>query len=290
LDRPGPGGTFTLGVALSTPPANYTCATAIAITPGTTIGTTAGSTNDYNAGTACQGTAGADVVYALSIPAGQRAVVTVAQMGGGPFHPSINLVAGPAATCGGTPRACLAGDDSGAAAAVNRVTWFNAAATATTIFAVVDTSSATRTGAFTLTYALETPPAGDFCSSAVRVTAGTTMSNTMGGFANDLGTGTMCAGTAGADRVYVISVAPAQTLTATVTSGDGTFDPSINLETMCGATPRVCVAGDDAGAAATVNTVTYMNTGAAARDVFISIDTASATATGPFTMVVTLAP
>ncbi len=282
------GGAFNMEVTVAAPAMNDTCASALAITPGTVRGSTTGTMNDYGMGMGCVGTAGADVVYALTVPAGQRAVVT-ATTGGGGFDPSINLVAGPAATCGGTPRTCLAGDDTGTASAVNRTVWLNTTGATATIYAVVDSGSAMATGPFVLTYALETPPAGDTCGTAVRVTPGTVMSSTAS-HANDLGAGMRCTGAGGIDRIYVASVGPGQTLTATVTSGDGTFDPSINLELMCGSAPRVCLDGDDTGAASALNMVTHMNTGAAAQDVFISIESANATATGPFTMTVALAP
>jgi len=224
----------------------------------------------------------------VDVPAGQPALVT-ATSGDGTFNPSISLVAGPAATCGGSPRVCLASDDTGATAAVNRALWTNATGSTVTIYAVVDTSSSSASGPFTMTLAFETPPAGDSCGTAERITVGMRSESTMG-FVNDFGSGTNCAGTAGADRVYVISVGPGQTIDANVTSGDGTFDPSISLEAPCGPTPRVCIDGDDSGSATMLNTVTWTNAGASAQDVFIVIDGFSTTATGPFVMNVTLTP
>lgn len=69
--------TYTLTVTFLSPPANNTCANAVAITPGTPISaTTLHSANDYqfvSAGTSCTGygTPGPDVTYTISIPAGQ---------------------------------------------------------------------------------------------------------------------------------------------------------------------------------------------------------------------------
>jgi hypothetical protein len=250
------------------------------------MGTTAGASNDYGAGTGCAGTAGSDLVYAVDVPAGQRAAVSVTS-GDPMFNPSINLVAGPAATCGGAPRTCLASDDSGAAAATNTAGWTNTTGATVRIYAVVDSASATASGPFTVSAAITAPLAGDFCSIAERIPAGMSM-GTVVGYTNDFGTGTMCTGVAGADRVYVISVPAGQTLSAAVNSADGTFDPSINLQTACGGGARVCVASDDSGGATTLNTATYMNTGAAAQDVFMVVDTFSATTTGTFTLNVTL--
>jgi hypothetical protein len=276
-------GPFTLTLAFDTPPAGDVCGSAATLTPGTVMGSTVGATNDYGAGTGCAGTAGLDFVHALDVPPGQRAVVTVTS-GDGTFDPSISLVAGPAATCGGSPRTCLAGDDSGTASTVNVVRWTNTGGSAATVFAVVDSASPSAAGPYTLTYAVEPAPAGEYCGIAQRITPGTVM-DTLVGYTNDFGSGTGCAGTSGVDRVYVISVGPGQTLEADVTSGDGSFDPSISLELACGATPRTCVAGDDSGLASTVNSVTYTNMGASAQDVFIVIDTFSSTSMGgPFTM------
>jgi hypothetical protein len=154
---------------------------------------------------------------------------------------------------------------------------------------VVDSASGTATGPFTITLAYEALPAGDVCTNAERISAGS-QSGTVVGYANDYGSGTMCAGTAGADHVYVVSVGAGQTLTAAVTTGGSGFDPSISLQTSCGDATRVCVAGDDSGGAATVNMVTHTNSGAAAEDEYIVIDTFSSTTTGTYTLDVMLTP
>ena len=68
---------YTITVAYVSPPANNTCANAVAITPGTSISaTTRHAANDYqfaDAEISCTnwGTPGPDVAYTVTIPAGQ---------------------------------------------------------------------------------------------------------------------------------------------------------------------------------------------------------------------------
>ena len=283
----GTGGAFELSVAFLAPPTNDTCATAPTIGVGTTMGSTLGATNDYGTGTGCTGVSGADVAYAITVPAGDRLEVSATGMAG--FNASLNLVAGPAATCGGSPRVCLDGADSSTATTADLVEWVNGTGAPSTVYAIVGSDSASTGGTFALTVTLTTPPAGDVCPSAQRVAAGPT-SGTLVGMRNDYGSGTDCAGTSGLDRVYVVNVGAGQTLSASVTTGLGTFDPSISLEAACGLVPRVCLDGDDTGTATTVNSVTYTNASLAAEDIFIVIDTFSSTSTGgPFTLDVALA-
>jgi hypothetical protein len=282
------GGEFDLTASLTAPSSNDTCATATPVSSGASIdGNTLGASNDYTSGTNCSGTSGPDVVYALDVPAGQRATVTV--RGTGSFDPSINLLAGPAATCGGTPFDCIDGDDSGSASTTNTVVWTNETGSDTTVYAVVDSAS-TGTGPFRFTANVAMPGVGETCASAQRIMAGT-FSDSLAGYVNDYGSGTLCSGAGGVDRVYVVSVGAGQTLSADVASGDGSFDPSINLELACGATPRVCVDGDDSGGASTTNSVAYTNAGAAAVDVHVVVETFSTTSSGgPFTLTVALTP
>ncbi len=280
------GGIFDLTVSFASPPTNETCATAMTVGAGTYMGTTLGAVNDYGSGTGCSGVVGGDVAYAIAVPAGERVIASV--VGSGGFNASLNLVAGPAATCGGTPRVCLDSADSTAPAIADVVDWVNDTGTATTVFAIVDSNSPSTVGAFTLTVTVGPPPAGDICASADRVTAGATAGTTLG-MRGDYGTGTMCAGAAGVERVYVVNVGAGVTLGASVTTGLSTFDPSISLERACGVSPRVCLAGDDTGSELTVNTVSYRNTSLVAEDIFIVIDTFSTTSMGgPFTLDVTL--
>jgi hypothetical protein len=280
--RASGGGAFELSVALEVPSMNDTCASATPLASGADVmGSTRGTANDYTGGTNCFGTAGADVVYSLDVPAGQRATVSVE--GADDFDPSINLVRGPAASCGGSPFECLDGDDSfGTSTAV----WTNETGADTTVYAIVDSRGAT--GSFRISANVALPGAGETCGTAQRIMAGR-YSDSLTGYADDYGSGTGCAGTAGVDRVYVVSVGPGQRLDADVNSGDGSFDPSINLETSCGATPRVCADGDDLGSATMLNSVTFTNGAAVPVDVFVVVETYLSSSTGgPFVMNVAL--
>lgn len=277
-------GAFDITVAFTAPAANDTCADAPVVGPGSYMASTAGATNDYSSGTGCVGMAGADVVYPIDVPAGQR--LTASVFGVGAFNPSLNLIAGPASNCSASTRSCLRGSD---VATVDTVTWVNHGASTQRIYVIVDSASSTTTGMFTLSLSLGSPAAGDVCTSATRVGSGTT-SGTTAGFVNDYGAGAMCVGTAGVDRVYVVSVGAGQTLTAAVTPTTAGFDPSISLEAACGIEPRVCLAGNDSGGVSATNTVSYSNTSGTAEDIFIVIDTALGSAPGgTFDLTVTLA-
>ncbi len=277
-------GTFDISVAFVPPVTNDTCGAAAFVGPGSYPGTTMGATNDYPSGAGCAGMAGADVVYAIDVPAGQR--LTASLIGTGGFNPSLNLIAGPATNCDATPRSCARSSDT---TSVDTVTWLNGGSAPRRMFVVVDSSSASASGTFILTLSLTTPAAGDACASAARVSSGRT-SGTTAGFIGDYGAGSGCAGTAGPDRVYVVSVPAGQTLTAAVTPTSSGFDPSISLEAACGLEPRVCIAGDDSGAASATNTVSYTNTSTLAEDIFIVIDTYLASSPGgAFDLDVTLA-
>src|SRR5687768_11335948 len=152
---PDTGPTPDTGVMVDAgpPPANDDCAGAMMIAaPGTTMGSTLAATNDYDEGENCAGVAGADVVYSISVPAGQRLTATVENAGDG-WDPSISLAT--MAACDVDPRVCLTGDDSGGADEVNSVSYTNTSGAAETIFIIIDSFSATMSGNFTLTTMLE---------------------------------------------------------------------------------------------------------------------------------------
>ncbi|MCS6858141.1 MAG: hypothetical protein NZM37_10560 [Sandaracinaceae bacterium] len=274
------GGPFELEVVLvDMPPATAgeRCEDAGIVSPGTYMGTTVGATNDYGAGTGCSGVGGPDVVYGIDVPAGRRLTVTLDSTDPD-FDPSLSLVG---QNCGGTPRVCLRSSDRFGMQEVLR--WDNTGGETARIYAVVDSFFSSEAGPFTITFAIDAiPPApdGERCTNPQRIDPGTYTHNLMG-YENDFGTGPMCAGVAGVDRVYVISVPPNHELTASVRGRSSDFDPSISLQLSCveGA-GRMCVAGDDAGGATTLNTVRWRNMGSMAQDVFIVVDTFSSTSAG----------
>jgi hypothetical protein len=138
---------------------------------------------------------------------------------------------------------------------------------------------------------------GDTCGDAVAVAPGTLDDETTVGYTNDYTDGLAANGCtsndSGLDRVYSITVPDGQRLIASVTSGDGTHDPSIYLvagpATNCDASPRICLGADDSGGATTVNTVRYTNLSGAGQVVYIVIDCYRSTDEGGlFSLEVTL--
>ncbi|MBX7197288.1 MAG: hypothetical protein K1X94_34880, partial [Sandaracinaceae bacterium] len=192
---------------------NDTCDTAIVIGAGMLSADSTGAVNDYDTGTNCAGTGGPDVVYAIDVPMGAFLSVSVTS-GDGVFDPSISLVD---STCGGTPRTCIDGDDSGLEDAINTAEYANTTGATARIYAVVDTyDDASFGGPFDLTVSLASPSGNDTCASATMITPGT-YSGTTAGAANDYA-GTGCAGGAGLDVVYALDVGAGQRATVSVTS------------------------------------------------------------------------
>jgi hypothetical protein len=282
------GGSFSLGVALAAIPEGDVCASAIPLAVGTTTGNTSAATNDYGSGTSCTGTQGSDLAYALTVPPGERAIVSVTSADG-LFNPSIALVAGPADRCAATPRTCIASSDGATATTLDTVRYTNEGTAPVTLFAIVDSGSATTRGAFTLSFTTETPIAGDVCASATPIDVGTTMGTTVGS-SNDYGGGSGCAGTQGADVAYAIEVPPGLRALVSVVGRDGVFDPSPSLidgpATACGSTPRVCVASSSVTGAGATDTARFANPGSTPRVLHAIVDSASPTATGPFAITV----
>ncbi|MBL8924592.1 MAG: hypothetical protein JNJ54_37425, partial [Myxococcaceae bacterium] len=140
--------------------------------------------------------------------------------------------------------------------------------------------------------------AGETCGTAPTIMAGTINGTTMGAM-NDVRFATLngCAGSnsAAPDVYYAISVPAQNRLSVNI---NATWDTVINLieepSSNCGSTLMdgglgyACVAGADA--IGSNETVTYANTTAAARTVYIHVDGWDATDLGAFTLAVTVTP
>ena len=270
------------------------CAAPTVIGVGTQLAqTTVGFANDLTGATSgvnnCTGSDdGRDRVYQIAVPAMNRLVARVVPVAG--FDPSIYLVESPSGNCTAAPRVCLASNDAGGTGDPDEVRFVNDSGAARTVFIVIDNFSSTDTGGvFDLVVSLETPPVGDLCQTATTLGAGSHPNQTTVGFANDYFGGDTVDNCSeadlGLDRVYAISVPANNRLTATVTpTSGGNFDPSLELiaapAAMCDASPRVCLDGDDSGAAADTNTVTFVNNGASAAPVLLVIDSFRSSDTG----------
>ncbi len=289
-----------------------TCATALTITPGTINGTTTGAMNDYffNNGNTnlngcayqASGSAAPDTVFQISVPNNNRltvAVTTAATPAG--FDAIVQIIAAPATNCGsGNPTTgitCLATADS-VVSGTETATYANTSGAAQTVFIMIEGYATTaNAGPFTMVTSLAAIPQGDNCASAVTVTGNVT-AQAINGFASDYVAGDGCLGSSGSgpDRVYQVSVGAGQRLTASATpdaapDAGAQFNPIINIVStpVCAAT-LACTTSADGTLPTATDTVIWDNTGAAARTVFIVIDTDSTTSTGNFSLNVNTTP
>ncbi|PZR11172.1 MAG: hypothetical protein DI536_18730 [Archangium gephyra] len=297
-DWGGSAGTFTLTATVDDPPQGDTCATATALTAPLTMQTTVNYSNDYSGGTGCPitGTLNGDHAFKVTVPNGERGVVTVTPAllpdGGASFSPSIALVEGPAANCDVMPRVCQ-GNAPGAAS-VRTATFFNQGAAPKEVFAIVDSSSPTG-GVFDIAFTSAVPPADDTCTTAsTALVVGSPTTGNLDNFLLDYASGAGCASnTLGKERVYTVTIPAnrAVTFTATPTVTDTMAGPNLlmNLITtpasVCDSAMRTCAGSANATARGAVETLTYVNdTGAAINALLMVGDTAPATANTAFTL------
>ncbi|MDX2013585.1 MAG: hypothetical protein SFW67_25555 [Myxococcaceae bacterium] len=264
------------------------CDTALPLVPGApATNTTVGARNDV--ALRCTGflNAGPDLVYALSVPAGQRLVARLSPDapadGGFVFDPSLSLVAGPASQCvAADAGACLGGRDE---QGEDTVTWTNEGSEAQDVFLVVGsyltepdlTAGTTFEGGFTLLAQLEVPGAGDRCATADVVPPNGTTPSTLQGMGPDVsGRGAGCALQAGPDRVFELDVPAGERLSATATpSTDGGLDVVVNViagpAAQCLAMPLVCLASADDGFRNEADTATWLNATTSSQRVFVVV-------------------
>lgn len=251
------------------------------------LGTTVGTRDDV--ALRCTGflNRGKDLVYAATVPAGERLVVTVAPTeldGGLVFDPSLSIVSGPADSCTSTDAGvCLAGQDQrGADTAV----WLNQDAFEREVFVIVDSylsepdvmSGIASEGAFTLVARLETPGAGDRCETAEPMMPTSTRASTLTGYGPDYAfsnSGT-CTLQSGPDRVFLVDVPAGERLTATATpAADAGIDVVVNLvagpAASCRAVPPVCLAKADRGFRGEPDTASFINAGTISQPVLVVV-------------------
>ncbi len=305
---------FTLDVTMDVPPPpppGDACSTAQAIGAGTLTGESlAGMTNDYGSGSGCSGTSGADRVYAISIPPGEKLTATVTPTATAPattWDASINIQS--VATCLGGTRTCLAGRDSGGVGIAETVTLSNTGAAPIDVFIVIETFSSTPSSTASLTFDLETkldvlPPAptDDVCRDTLPlISSDTTLATeSLAAYSSDFERSTsgacetVSSSSGGMDRVYRVEIPAGKTLTALLTP-DSSWDPTISLvlgnETACvGAI--VCEEGVDTGFDGDPETLTYTNGGTAPQGGFLIVDSWDRTSTTgfPYSLAVTFTP
>lgn len=282
-------GKYDLSFTVAAPPMGDRCESAVTVTPGMLSGQSLdGYSGDYGFGTNCKRSDGPDRTYALTVPAGQRltAIATTANDAG--FDVTLNVIAGPAASCEASPLVCLTGSDALGLGGTERVDYLNRGTTPQNVFVVVGSYDPTDTVTdFSIATSVAMPPAGDECASAVALTAGTPLTGqTFSGFGNDYGTGTGCGfSSSGPDRVYSLTIPPNKLATITVTPSPG-LNTSVSLvdgTANCATGMLRCVATSTSTStlATDPDVVTWTNRTTAPQTLLVLVDS-SAPGTGLF--------
>lgn len=289
VDSTGATDLYDVAMAVDTPPTGDRCENPLALTSGVAqMGDFATFVNDYfGSGSGCNfGSARSDAVYSISVPAGQNLNVSVTPAAG--LDTTIS-VATSAAAC--SSRTCVANATGGGAGAVDNLALANSSAMAQTYLIIVDHTTIGTASTFSITATITAPTPGETCGNAV---APTLMAQSDGGFAalaesmsgylNDFAGGGNCApgSFSSIDRVYQVTVPPGRTVFGVVPAAG--WNPSLSIieapASTCTATPRACISGADrtttTGPAGFEN-VGVSNTGTAARDYFLVVDTSTTT-------------
>lgn len=271
-----------------------TCELATTITPGTVTGSTVGGTNSYDPGCTGDATPGADSVYKISVPPGQRLTATatpdVVTMGN-QFDLAVYLIEGPATNCDADAGITCVGasDDPNMLEAPETAGYTNTTSAPVDIFIVVDSFfdamhdsmdggiGASNEGSFTLTTSIAAPPGGDRCDTAQALTAGTPLMNQdLNAYSDDYdGNGTDCwtdaRGQGSSDSTYSITVPAGQLLNVVVTP-DTSLDAIVSLSDGAGACGMTCVGLGDNGYEGEAETINYKNATAAPQTIFVVVD------------------
>ncbi|MBL8919285.1 MAG: hypothetical protein JNJ54_10520 [Myxococcaceae bacterium] len=291
LDGWGSGnGAYSLSTATGPVGAGDVCENAVPLTAGMPLmGEALNAADigpDYSgSGSGCASSAaGNDKVYSISIPSGQRLVVSVTPTG---FDSSLSLVDG-ASAC--ATRTCVANANASGTGTADTLTFFNSGPTRT-FFLIVDSTSSTTSGTFDISAALQTPVAGDVCTSPTDLTAlpmNTARGQSTTGLGADYsgsGNGAVCStASAGPDAVYSL-VVPAGARGVFTVTPDAGFDPSLSIAvSVADCNSRTCAVGTNAAGASAAETASASNRTTAPTTLFAYVDSTS-TAGGQFDIV-----
>lgn len=274
-------GKYDLSFTVATPPVGDRCESASTVTPGMLSGQSLdGYSGDYGFGTNCRRSDGPDRTYALTVPAGQRLTAIAATANDAGFDVTLNVIAGPAASCEASPLVCLIGSDALGLGGTERVDYLNRGTTPQKVFVVVGSYDPTDTVTdFSLATSVAMPPAGDECASAVTLTAGTPLvGETFNAFGNDYGSGSGCGFTSsGPDRVYTLTIPPNKlaTITATPTAGLNTSVSLIDGAANCATGMLRCVATSTGALATDPDVVTWTNRTSAPQTLLVLVDSSA---------------
>ncbi len=286
-------GTFDIQTTLDDPPGDDICATTgiTAVTTSTPVTnqTTAGYALDFDGATSsCLAFASGDRVYSFSVPAGQRARLTVTPPNASNFQPVINVVDGNVAACQAMPLVCLsngfaAADGDPATARVR-----NTGASAANYFALIGGASGPDT--FDVSLATDSPTANDTCDmSGITLSSTALPAESLAGFVADYGQFSVsgCPAGEGPDRVYKVDVPAGQRFTAVLTplqvdggAADGGVGPA-DLDAVITLIPApaqtcetgwgTCAASVDEYYGGRVETLSFVNQGASTASYFMVV-------------------
>lgn len=280
----GTGGAYSLDVRSYTPAANAECAAGLPLAAGTAA--TGDTTTGGAAGTACLNAAwGPQLFYTVRVPAGQRAVVTATPSGAAPaWSAVVRARVGCAAT------ACLAAATSPTAGAAAVTRYDNRAAGPVDLAVSVASASGATGGAFSLGVAFEAAPAAPAnaaCASARALADGATLTGEDASLASTR-LGDVCVAEAqGGSLFYRVSVPARATALVTATPRGG-WNATVRALDACDS--RACAASSNAAGADGVETLTWVNSGAAARDVLIAVGSQDPSNGGRFDVTATIIP
>jgi hypothetical protein len=277
------GESFSIAVEVRAPPTGDTCDSAPSLTAGVPLAgqTTRGYSNNYEttqgARSCVAASSAGDRTYAISLPNGKRGRVAVTPVAdAGMFDPSIAFIAGGAIACDEKPRVCVGGGDGTLAGEREEATYFNVTGLTQQIFAIVDSSY--FPGDFSIEYTTEDPAPDDTCTTAATTLTSAPLSGqSLGGFGTDYAVGQWCSAIAKKDRVYKVSIAPGQKMTATVTPAtpDAGFDPVLEVMTgaaaSCETSLRECAETRNSLSKGLPESIGHVNLGQAAKDVFLIV-------------------
>jgi len=249
-------GTFTIDVEPTPPPpANDSCGGNIpALAIGNPVtGDTTDAADDFSSTSSCfssYGSGAPDLVYAFTPLSDGPYDITVTPQSG---YNTVLYVLG--STCsGGAASACVGGSNSGSSTGSADKLRVNLTAADGPYYVVVDGSSSTQKGTFTLD--VEPTPAGDICSAPLPLTDSGNGDFTATGdntsYANDFSA--TCGGS-GNDIFYALHLDADASVVATVTpnASGSTFEPVVSVLEVCSATNSLkCNDSGSGGAAASV--------------------------------------
>ncbi|MFO0602932.1 MAG: hypothetical protein U0324_07145 [Polyangiales bacterium] len=277
--RSGPG-RYRL-TARATPAApNGTCATAMPLTPGTTLRAQAVD-GGYDPAFACLPVAGAgQLFYDLTVPAGSAATVTATPLGSpASWTPVLRLFD----RCGATTCAASITPSSGAPAAL---TVNNEGAAARSYRVSVSSSSSAAFGAFDLAATAAAPRPGTACATALALMPD---GDVRGSLADATVPSAQCRPSAAGNVLFYRISVPAATRVdvALAPQGSPAWTPVVRVLDACDATS--CAFDGQGNVAGAPFTLSFANVGAAERAYIVAVG-ASAPGPGEFTLRATTAP